>query len=392
MPRGRAANGSGTQPHLRPDGRWEIRYTAGIDPGSGKLIRKSLYGKTSEEVAKRLREITAAVDAGTWQEPQRMPLGEWLDTWLSEYCMGVKPSTLKTYGDVVKNHIKPALGAVKLCELQPHMVQRFLNSLHRGASPLSAKSIKKSIKNVHGVLSKALAEAVRVKYLAVNPSTGCILPKVTREEIHPLEAEEIARFLEAIKGSPFESLFFVAINTGMRISELLGLRWSRVDFKKGTIKVDAQLLCLRGKGTRRTLGPTKNGKPRTFRAAPAVMECLRAVERRQKERRLRAGKVWSNPLGLVFTGETGGDIPHITIEHHFARALAAAGIGEHRFHDLRHTFTVEAIKAGVDVKTLSAMLGHSSVAFTLDVYGHVTGAMQDEAANRLQALIDSRKA
>ncbi len=387
MARGRAANGSGTQPRLRPDGRWEIRYTAGVDPGTGKLIRKSLYGRTSEEVARKLRGITAAVDAGTWQEPQRMPLGEWLDTWLAEYCLGVKPSTLKTYSDVVKNHIRPALGAVKLCELQPHMVQRFLNGLQRGASPLSAKSVK----NVHGVLSKALAEAVRVKYMPVNPSTGCILPKVTREEIHPFEAEEITRFLEAIKDSPFESLFFVAINTGMRISELLGLRWSRVDFKKGTIKVDAQLLCLRGKGTQRTLGPTKNGKARTFKAAPAVMECLRAVERQQKEWRLRAGEVWDNPLGLVFTSETGGDIPHITIEHHFARVLAAAGIVTHRFHDLRHTFTVEGIKAGVDVKTLSAMLGHSSVAFTLDVYGHVTEAMHDEAANRLQALIVSRK-
>ena len=388
MPRGRAANGSGTQPRLRPDGRWEIRYTAGIDPGTGKLIRKSLYGRTSEEVARKLRGITAAVDAGTWQEPKRMPLAEWLDTWLAEYCIGVKPSTLKTYSDVVKNHIKPALGAVLLCDLQPHEIQRFLNSLQRGVKPLSPKSVK----NVHGVLSKALAEAVRIKYLPMNPSTGCILPKVTRDEIHPFESEEITRFMEGIKCDPFEPLFFVAINTGMRISELLGLRWSRVDFKKGTIKVDAQLLCLRGAGSKRTLGPTKNGKPRTFKAAPAVMECLKGVERQQKERRLKAGAVWDNPLGLVFTNEIGGDIPHITIEHHFARILASAGIGEHRFHDLRHTFTVEGIKAGVDVKTLSAMLGHSSVAFTLDVYGHVTGAMQDEAAQRLQALIIGRTA
>lgn len=132
MPRGCAANGSGTQPHLRPDGRWEIRYTVGTDPGTGKLIRKSLYGKTSDEVAKKLREITAAVDAGTWQEPQKMPLGEWLDICLSEYCGAIKPSTQKAYSDNVKNHIKPALGAVKLCELQPHMIQGFINSLQRG--------------------------------------------------------------------------------------------------------------------------------------------------------------------------------------------------------------------------------------------------------------------
>ena len=385
MARGRATNGSGMQPRQRKDGLWEVRYSAGTHPGTGKPVRKSIYGKTAAEVAEKLRAVTASVDAGTYMEPQRMPLGDWLEIWLNEYCGAIKAGTLKAYRDNVKNHIKPALGAMHLCEIQPHDVQRFINRL--GKTKLSPKSIK----NIHGVLCKALGEASRIKYIASNPASGCILPKAVREEIHPLEAEEISAFMGAIKGNPSESLFFVALNTGMRLSEILGLRWNRVDFKKGMIKVDAQLLVKRGKDTSRELGLPKNSKPRTFKPAPAVMDCLRAVERQQKEWRLKAGPNWDNALGLVFTNEIGQEIPHATVEHRFSRVLQSAGIEAHRFHDLRHTFTVESLRAGVDVKTVSEMLGHSSVSFTLDVYGHVTKAMQDEAANRLQAVILGRK-
>lgn len=386
MARGRAANGSGLQPRQRKDGLWEVRYSAGINPATGKTIRKSLYGKTSAEVAEKLRAITASVDAGTYLEPQKMPLSEWLEIWLSEYCGGIKAGTKKAYSDTVKNHIKPSLGAVRLCELQPHQVQQFVNGLQRG-KPLSAKTIK----NIHGVLCKALSEAVRIKYIASNPASGCILPKVVREEINPFEAEEIKSFSEAIIGNPSEALFFVALNTGMRLSEILGLRWTRVDFKKGIIKVDAQLLVKRGKNTQRELGLPKNSKPRTFKPAPAVMDCLKAVQKKQLEWRLKAGGCWSNLLGLCFTDELGHEIPHATVEHRFTRILENAGISEHRFHDLRHTFTVESLRAGIDVKTVSEMLGHSSVSFTLDVYGHVTKAMQEDAANKLQAVIMGRK-
>ena len=142
----------------------------------------------------------------------------------------------------------------------------------------------------------------------------------------------------------------------------------------------------------RELGIPKNGKPRSFIVAPAVMERLREVDLRQKEQRLCAGPAWSNPLDLVFTNEVGQEIPHATIEHRFARVLESAGIQNHRFHDLRHTFTVESIRAGVDVKTLSSMLGHSSVSFTLDVYAHATSDMQADAADKLEALILGRSA
>ncbi len=374
------------QPRKRADGRYEARFEIGIDSVTGKAKYKYIYGKTSDECARKLRAATAAIDAGTYAEPQRMPLGEWLDIWLSEYCGAIKPGTLKCYSDGVRNHIRPALGKIRLCELQPHDVQRFINGLQRKDKPLSPKTIK----NIHGVLCKALSEACRVKYIASNPAAGCILPKVIRDEIHPFETAEIRAFMDAIRGDPSEAIFFVALNTGMRLSEILGLRWSRVDFKKSIIKVDAQLLVKRGKDTVRELGTPKNGKSRSFIAANVVMDCLHAVNLKQKEWQLRAGQAWSNPLDLVFTNEIGQEIPHATIEHRFARMLKAAGIDGHRFHDLRHTFTVESVRAGVDPKTLSSMLGHSSVSFTLDVYAHATSDMQTDAAEKLQALIIGR--
>lgn len=386
MARGRAANGSGLQPRLRADGRWEARYQVGTDPTTGKAIKRSVYAATSEECAKKLRAAVAAIDAGTYIDPSRMTVSQWLEIWLNEYYGAIKPGTRKTYSDTVRRHIAPALGRFRLCALQPHDVQRFVNALQQGARPLSAKTVK----NIHGTLCKALSEACRVKYIASNPASGCILPKAVREELHPLEEAEIIAFTNAIRGNPSENLFFVALNTGMRLSELLGLRWSRIDFRRGTIKVDSQMLVKRGKDASRTLAPPKNNKPRTFTVAPAVMDRLQSVRDQQAQWKANAGKVWQNTQNLVFTNEAGEGVPHATIEHRFARVLAAAGIEKRRFHDLRHTFTVESIRAGVDVKTLSEMLGHSSVSFTLDVYGHVTNTMQAEAAERLQTIITRR--
>ena len=283
MARGRATNGSGMQPRKRKDGLWEARFIAGTDPKTGKQIRKSVYGKTAAEVAEKLRAATASVDAGTYLEPQRMFLRDWLDVWLSEYCGAIKPGTLKAYSDNVKNHIKPGLGTIRLCELQPHDVQHFINGLQRGDKPLSAKSVK----NIHGVLCKALSEVLRIKYIASNPAAGAILPKVVREEI---------------QDNPSEAIFFVALNTGMRLSEILGLRWSRVNFIKGMIKVDAQLLVKRGKDSARELGLPKNSKPRSFKAAPDVIDCLRLSSVNRWNGACRPGKcgrillTWCSPM------------------------------------------------------------------------------------------------
>ena len=177
----------------------------------------------------------------------------------------------------------------------------------------------------------------------------------------------------------------------MRLSEILGLRWSKVDQKKGTITVDSQLLILREKSGKRKLAPTKYEGTRTFKVAKSVMALLQKIKKQQAAVRLATGSAWEYEINdLVFTDLIGNTIPHASVEHEFKKIVTAAGCPEHRFHDLRHTFATLALQHHADVKTLSKALGHRSVAFTLDVYGHVSEEMSDNFADLVEDIISSR--
>lgn len=399
MPRKRAPNGNGTV-RQRKDGRWEAIYTVGRDPGTGRLVRKSVYGDNEQEVAKALRKATAAIDENAYVEPSKLPLSKWLDIWLAEYTGNVKEHTRVTYDTQCRVHIKPALGAVMLSELRPHEIQAFYNRLAKGKRKPStgAKGMKgerglspKTIKNIHGVLHRALDQAVMLGYLKQNPCLGVMLPRVERADIMPLMDDQIDTFLDAIAGSEYEMMFTVDMYTGMRQSEIMGLTWDRVDFKGGTIYIDRQLLHEKKKGGTYKFAPPKNDKPRRITPAPSVMKLLEAVKLRQKEDKLKAGAAWQNDMNLVFTDALGGHYAHNTVAHNFKRAVTSIGLPDRRFHDLRHTYAVLAIQSGVDIKTVQENLGHHTAAFTLDVYGHVTERMQKEAAARMEAIITARK-
>ena len=383
------AKGGGTI-RKRSDGRWEARYTLGMDPKTGKQIQKSVYGKTQKEVRQKLTAITAEIDDGTYQEPCRMTLDEWLDIWLRDYLTGAKPSTAYLYQRQAKLYIRPALGSVRLDRLEPHTIQRFYNSLHEerdGKPPLSAKSIK----NIHGILHRALDMAMRVEYLTKNPSTYTIRPKVMEKPVVPLDAPEQKKLFEALKGNPFETLFLTATFTGMRIGELIGLTWDCVDFENEVIHVEKQLVQTRKKGQKYRFGTLKNGKTRVIAPAPYIMQVLKKHKIAQAEQRLLMGDLW-NPgefPNLVFTHKDGSHYSQPTIWKEFQDILAAAGLEHHRVHDLRHTFAVNSLRAGDDIKTLQENMGHYSAAFTLDRYGHVTDTMRRESANRMQAFIEN---
>jgi len=393
MPRKRATNGAGMQPRQRKDGLWEARVIVGRDAITGKYIRKSVYGKTAAECSRNARKMTVKVDKGEYKEPCKMKLSEWCDIWLKDYTPNIKDSSRRNYQQNIENYIKPALGKIEIGKLEPHIVQGFITALQEKESekthkPLSAKTIK----NVHGTLCKCLTEAERVSYIQRNPATKALLPRVQGKEINVLDSGELKRFTEAIIGEKSEDIFFIAVNTGMRLSEIVGLRWTRVDFAKNEITVDAQMLLDRGKDSPKGLGTPKGNRPRKFVTALSVMNRLRAIKHKQLEKQLAAGELWDNSLDLVFTNEIGQPILQRTVEKHFKRImekLLLADMG-YTFHDLRHTFTVECIKAGVDVKTLSEMLGHKDVAFTLNVYGHVTNEMQLDAAARIENAIKER--
>lgn len=359
---------------------WEARATIGYDPGTGKQIQKSFTGKTQKEVAQKLKAATAAIDEGTYTAPSKMTVAQWLDIWTAEYLGAVKPRTVDNYKGVVKARIKPGLGAVKLDALNPHTIQSYYNGLTKeGLAP-------KTVKNIHGILHKALQQAVSNGYIKTNPADHCILPRPVRRELKPMDEDMITAFLRAIQGHQFEELFTVTLFTGMREGEALGLLWDCVDLTKGTITVDKQLQLIRGSRGQYQMVPTKNSKGRTLAIAPTVAATLKRVRLRQLENRLRYGECWEQS-GFVFTDELGHHLSASSVYKAFKKVMEQIGSPETRFHDLRHSYAVASIKSGDDIKTVQENLGHATAAFTLDVYGHVTDQMKKASAARMEQFI-----
>lgn len=384
MAKSRRDNGSGSI-RKRADGTWEARYTVGRDPGTGKPIVKSIYGKRQKDVREKLRAAVAAIDAGDYFEPPKLTVGQWLDTWLTEYCGGVKPATLVSYKGHVERYIKPSLGAVKLNSLTAIHIQRLLNRASTGA--LGSKELSpKTVKNLHGVLHRALSQAVRVGLLRSNPADAVELPRIERREIKPLEGQQLKDFLTAIQGHRFELIYKVDLFTGMRRGEILGLTWDCVDMQSGILTINKQLT--QDRETRWfSLAATKNDKVRTIQAPPSVLALLREQRRRQAEWQLQAGPAWSNPWNLVFTTRLGANLDGRVVYGAFKKVAAAIGCPDARFHDLRHTYAVTAIHNGDDVKTVQGNLGHATASFTLDIYGHVTQQMRQDSADRMERFI-----
>ena len=384
----RAAAGSGTirKRTINKNGKdytyWEARYTAGYDPGSGKQIQRTITGKTQKEVSQKLKVATAAIDAGTYTEPSKMTVGEWLDIWTKEYLSQIKPRTAESYIIIANNHLKPGLGGTKLDRLDTHTVQTFYNGLSE-CKKLSAKTVR----NIHGVLHKALQQAVKNKYISYNPADDPVLPTPRKPEIKPFDDDQIKAFLKAVKGHTYEFLFVTVLFTGMREGEALGLRWSAVNLAKGTININSQLQKIVGVKEYQLITP-KNGKGRCITPPPFVIDTLQRVKDQQLENKNRYGECWEDS-GFVFTNELGQHLTPKPVYDSYKKIVAEIGVPEARFHDLRHSYAVASIRSGDDIKTVQENLGHATAAFTLDVYGHVTDQMKKESANRMERYIQS---
>lgn len=366
---------------------WEGRYTVGYDPGTGKQIQRSVSGKTQKEATQKMKAAIAALDAGTYTAPCKMTVGEWLDTWSKEYLGAVKPSTVCSYKATIRTHLKPGLGAIRLDALDAHTIQSLYNRLEKPTNGQTGIS-PKTIKNVHGVLHKALQQAVANGYIRFNPADACVLPRIVKKDIQPLDEEQITAFLRAIKGHRFEDLFIVTLFTGMREGEVCGLTWDCIDLQRGTLTINKQLQKMRNTGGEYKLVPTKNSKGRTVTAAPFVVSILRQVKSQQQENKRCYGELWQD-TGFVFTDELGQHLKPQTVYRDFKKVVTEIGSPETRFHDLRHSYAVAAIRSGDDIKTVQSNLGHATAAFTLDVYGHVTAKMQQESANRMEQFINT---
>ena len=376
----RRANGEGSI-RKRKDGRWEGRYTAGRDPETGKTITKNVLAKTQKECKEKLQkaiEDTAGLDLS---KAGQYTVGQWLDIWFENYAkLKVRPSSHQTYRGYIDNHIKPNIGHIPLSKLTSLDLQKLYKKLLSGGRVKRIEAKRqpkglsaKTVRNLDQVISSAMDSAIAQKLILTNPTDGCALPRLEHREMKTLPAEQLASFLQEARESGVFELYYTELATGLRRGELLGLKWEDLDLVRGEMRIRRQVARINGEVVEAPL-KTKNA----YRTLPLSEDTV-GILKIQKQ------KAGSSPW--VFPSPTGGPISPDSVLHMLHRVLKRAGLPMVRFHDLRHTFATLALQNGVDVKTVSGMLGHFSAGFTLDTYAHVTTAAQREAARTMSGVL-----
>src|SRR5215208_132404 len=359
----------------RNDGLFQGMYTAQTPDGPK---RKYVYGRKYGEVQKKLAEAMGDVARGIVFDDKNLTVGEYMHRILEDVQRGsVRESTYSRDKYLLANHVKPALGRVKLRNLSAMHLQRlYRDKLDAGLSPAT-------IQKMHHVIHKALSQAVRWDLIARNPADAVKAPSPATEEMRPLSADEARRLLDAAKGDRLEALYVLAVHTGMRRGELLGLKWSDVDLEGGIVSV-RRTLTRTDNGKRVALGDPKTKRShRTIRITPQAVEALRRHLTNQMEEMERLGDIYIDQ-GLVFTTEVGTPInPSNLRQRSFAPLLERAGLPRITFHDLRHTCASLLFQKNVHPKLVQELLGHASVAITLDTYSHMLPGMGSEAANAI---------
>lgn len=379
MPKKRA-NGEGNI-RKRKDGRWEGRYTAGRNE-NGRPIYKNVLGRTQAEVKEKLAKAIEESKGLDVAKSGQYTVGQWMDIWFENYAkIRVRPSSHATYKGYIENHIKPHIGSIPLEKLTTLQVQNLYKKLLNGgrvertesASQPKGLSVK-TVRNIHQVLSSAIDFAKSQKLIAVNPTEGCALPKLEHREMKTLTADQLAVFLQKAKRSGVYEMYYLELATGLRRGELLGLKWEDVDLDNSVLHIRRQIARINGEVVEAPL-KTKNSY-RTLSIGADAVEILR--EQKQKTN-----------SEYMFPSPTGGPISPDSVLNMLHRVLKRAGLPKVRFHDLRHTFATLALQNGVDVKTVSGMLGHYSAGFTLDTYAHVTTQAQREAARTMDNILSA---
>lgn len=361
--------------HLRKDGRWEGRYVIDYDD-KGYPKTRNVLAKTKSKCQaklKHLREQFGNEDKSHDTLCPDMRFGVWLDFWYQNYLKPkLRVKTQEEYELRIYRHILPELGAISLNKLTAEDLQRFYNRLKKGGR-LSGVDLygpglsDRSVRGCHVTCRAALDRAVRDGLLSSNPALGCKLPPASKREMQVLTREEMQRFLIQAKEEGYHELFLLELTTGLRRGELLALQWEDLNFKTGELRVTKQVSRLHGKLT--VTEPKTKASARTVILPPAVTELLRA---RQKV----TGSRW------MFPSPKRVDVPldPAAVRKLMDRLLERARCKKVRFHDLRHTFATTALEYGMDVKTLSTVIGHSSAATTLNIYTHITDEMRAAAA------------
>jgi integrase len=368
---------------------WAVVVEVGRDPNTGKRVRKWHSGYRTKRDAERARiEILSRLDHGTYVSPDRRTVGSYLEgDWLPAVKARLKASTWDSYSRNIRLHISPELGPIPLQALTATRLNEFYASLiSEGRRDGNGGLAPKTVRYLHGIIRKALADAARWNLLQRNVADQADPPTIrsTAPEMKTWTADELAQFLDFVSDDQLYAAWVVAATAGLRRGEVLGLRWIDIDLNASRLSVQQTLVSVAYE--------TRFSVPKTARSRRSVsldattVAALRAHRKRQLEERMSWGQAYRDS-GLVVTREDGTLVHPDRFTQMFDKHVKDAGLPRIRLHDLRHTHATLALGAGVHPKVVSERLGHATVAFTLDVYSHAVPALQEEAADRIAALI-----
>jgi len=366
--------------HLRQRGAdpkaWSLVVDLGRDPVTGKRRQKwvSFHG-TKRQAQRALNDLLSEIQTGSYIEPTKETFADFSQAWLRDYAEpNLRPATHANYEQSLRLHAFPIIGNISLASLRPADIQQALKAAQdKGLAP-------KTVRHVHTAIHRVLSQAVSWGMLARNPAELVTRPRVPRPELSVWGEEQAAAFLESARSHRLFAVFWLAIATGMRRGEVLGLSWRDVDLERGRISISRSLVPVHGRPVLQE--PKSPTSIRAVAISPETVAVMREHHARQKEEQEFLG-LPDSPF--VFTSVNGNPVDPRGIHRVLDKLVIAAGVPRIRFHDLRHTCATLMLRQGTHPKVVSERLGHKDIGVTLNIYSHLLPDMQQEAA----ALLDS---
>lgn len=370
-------SGVGGMIRKRSDGRWEGRY---VGPDGRK---HSVYARKEGDVRRLLREAVAQSDAGLAPVSHRLTVAAYLDRWLADSVEPrLRPRTVDSYRETCRRYIAPAIGGVAVAKLERAHIQRMVADL-TARGDLSPTTVRYA----YSVLRIALGRAVKDGVVHRNVAELVDPPRKSTVEMRPLTGEQVRHFLDATADDRFGPLYALAVATGMRQGELLALRWDDVDLEARTLDVRHSLQ----RRSRVLAEPKTQRGRRRLVLGESALDALRTQASRQRRARIAAGRSWHDE-GLIFTTGEGRPLDGANVTHGLQVALERLGLPRQRFHDLRHAHATLMLEAGEELAVISRTLGHADLSTTADIYSHLTRAMQERSAARMDSILAPRRA
>ncbi|WP_070120421.1 site-specific integrase [Bacillus marinisedimentorum] len=361
-------------------GKWDFIVDVGKDPKTGRRKQKRKRGfHTKREAENALASLLNELNNGTFIEPTKLTVNEFFEEWLKERLSQVSRHTYKTHTSLYKHHIQPLLGGLELCSINSSLLQKYVNELVT-QTDLHVNSIRKVV----SLLKLGFAKAKRLGLIQHNPVTNIDMPREVKPNLGVWTIEETQKFLQYTFNYRYYIAYLLAINTGMRKGEILGLRWRDINFEENIIYIN-QILEPDGKVFKS--GAKTSSGVRSIHISRHLLLQLKKEKVERNQERLKIGSSY-NDNDLVVCTKYGNPVDPPSFSKRFKELSAKAGLPVIRFHDLRHTHATMLIQQNVNPKVISERLGHSNIQITLNLYSHVLPSMQQDVADKLDKLFD----